>query len=156
MKKIFITFLFIVAIVLSFSEKGVGVYSGYPENGAYGRLTTDSGYLDGILSYNLSFGSIGAAGDYMFKSNFVNNTFGWPFETHFGGGVFLRLKNFTSIAAGLRFPLGIDYNIPKIELSDGSYFNLPITVFAEIVPSLKIIDSFDFEISISAGGVYWF
>lgn len=144
MKKVLLLLLVFSLSLLMYSNyfsgnAGIGLKAGEP-SGIYGRYNiADYNIVDATIAWSFWGAHVTVAGGYSFVENLGDDLYaryGLGVKTSFG----LKFK----LSAGV--PLAVEYIIREV----------PLTIFLEVFPAIKILDKFGFEINGGVGFVYYF
>lgn len=116
---------------------------------------------DRALGFGLAWGAVGdgyfhAHGDYLFHNHTLITVSKGKLPLYYGPGIRMRFwgdddhdddgDDDGSVDLGVRFPVGLAY------LFDGA----PVDIFIEVVPTLDLVPSTDFDLDAALGARYWF
>lgn len=119
---------------------------------------------DRALGFGIAWGTVGHGyfhlhGDYLFHNTNLITVSKGKLPLYYGPGIRMRFwgdhdhddhghnhDHDNSVDLGIRFPVGLAY------LFDGA----PVDVFLEVVPTLDLVPSTDFDLDAAIGARYWF
>lgn len=139
---------------------GLGIMLGEPTGLSAKVWTQDRN----ALAFGLAWGGWGHGGyvhlhaDHLFHNFNVISVSKGSLPLYYGPG--LRLRSWTGhrywhrghyhdgqrLDLGVRFPVGLNYH----------FANDPLDIFLEVVPTLDLVPSTDFELDLALGARYWF
>ncbi len=156
MKKTILTATFLIllsgAFQFSFGQAkgfGLGLILGEPTGISLKTWTSSRGAIDGAVAwgyqyYNSNSGYLRIHADYLVHSFKLIDINQGQLPVYFGIGAKVVFAN--NPVFGARIPLGINY----------IFGDVPLDLFAEIVPGLDLVPSTDFALDGGVGIRYWF
>ena len=159
MKKLIISSLLFCSLhaVAQDSGFGAGIMLGDP-TGISLKTWLNS---DRALGFGIAWGAVGDGyvhlhADYLFHNHTLITVSKGKLPLYYGPGLRVRFwgdndhdddgDDDSSADLGVRFPVGLAY------LFDGA----PVDIFIEIVPTLDLVPSTDFDLDAAIGARYWF
>lgn len=128
-------------------NNGVGIVFGDPSGLTFQHKIDAKQFTDFYFAYTWDEEWI-FMGDYKYR---LHGLFDGqvPVTPYVGLGAFLKIedhKHNDDLALGVRIPLGVEWVAPEV----------PVTLFAELVPALRIIKSTDGDFQAGIGGRFFF
>ena len=134
-------------------KNGLGIVFGDPSGLTFQHKIDSKQFTDFYFAYTWDKEWI-FMGDYKFNLHGLFDK-KIPFTPYVGIGAYLKLNEHKDhkhhhdhdhVAFGVRFPLGIQWIAPEV----------PVTLFAELVPALRIIKGTDGDLQGGIGGRFFF
>ncbi len=128
-------------------KNGLGIIFGDPSGLTFQHRIDAKQFTDFYFAYTWDKEWI-FMGDYKFRMHGLFDS-KIPLTPYVGMGAFLKIedrKHHDDVAFGVRIPLGIEWSGPEV----------PVTLFAELVPALKVIKRTDGDLQGGVGGRFFF
>ena len=128
-------------------KNGIGIVFGDPSGLTFQHKIDAKQFTDFYFAYTWDEEWV-FIGDYKYRLHGVLDQ-QVPVTPYIGLGAFLKIedhKHDDDLALGVRIPLGIEWSAPEV----------PVTLFAELVPALRIIKSTDGDFQAGIGGRFFF